>query len=240
MPRYFYDLGLARTVRIHPLRVDRLEIDGPGSSVQRGETRRVRFQANEGQWVRLPGSVLPRRLQLGRGATPTNHPVPPEVLTYNDVAAVPLWRVPETGGYSLDIPNAESDRSRASYRIRLRSLPVRRRTLMMDDALSTRLRPGRWVVHPVDPAADRNGVSSLEASGSTGRGWSAVLLGDDESSGYTDRLGCVTDVGSTTGEVYFAEWVAIAPGRRAGTLGLTLNPRGADVPREECGDRPLY
>lgn len=240
VPRYFYDLGLARTVRLHPLRVDRLEIDGHGTSVQRGETRRVRFRAKEGQWLRLPGSVLPRRLQLGRGAAPTNHPVPPAVFTYNDVAAVPLWRVPETGGYSLDIPNAESDRSRASYRIRLRSLPVRRRTLTMDDPLSTRLRPGRWVVHPVDPRADPRGVSSLEASGATRRGWSAVLLGDDDSSGYADRIGCVTDVGNATVDVDLAEWVVIAPGRRVGTLDLTLNPGGADDPREECGDRPLF
>jgi hypothetical protein len=158
VPRYFYDLGLARTVRLHPLRVDRLEIDGPGTSVRRGETRRVRFRAQEGQWLRLPGSVLPRRVQMGRGATPTRAPVPPAVFTYNDAAAVPLWRVPETGRYSLDIPHAESDRSRATYRIRLRSLPVRRRMLTVDDPLSTRLRPGRWVVHPVDPAADRRRV----------------------------------------------------------------------------------
>lgn len=239
VPRYFYDLGLARTVRLHPLRVDRLEIDGRGTSVRRGETRRVRFRAQEGQWLRLPGSVLPRRLKLGRGAAPTGHSVPPAVFTYNDVAAVPLWRVPETGRYSLDIPHAESDRSRVSYRIRLRSLPVRRRTLTVDDPLSTRLRPGRWVVHPVDPRADRSGVSSLEASGSTARGWRAVLLGDDESSGYTDRIGCVSDVGNATVDVFVAEWVVIAPGRRAGTLDLTLNPRGADHPREECGDRPL-
>jgi hypothetical protein len=226
-------------VRLHPLRVDRLEIDGPGTSVRRGETRRVRFRAQEGHWLRLPGSVLPRRLQMGRGATPTRAPVPPAVFTYNDAAAVPLWRVPETGRYSLDIPHAESDRSRATYRIRLRSLPVRRRMLTVDDPLSTRLRPGRWVVHPVDPAADRRGVSSLEASGSTGRGWSAVLLGDDESSGSTDRIGCVSDAGNATVDVYFAQWVVIAPGRRAGTLDLTLNPGGVDDPREQCGDRPL-
>jgi hypothetical protein len=66
-----------------------------------------------------------------------------------------------------------------------------------------------------------------------------VLLGDDESSGSTDRIGCVSDVGNATVDVYFAQWVVIAPGRRAGTLDLTLNPGGVDDPREQCGDRPL-
>lgn len=237
-PLYFYTVGVARRVRLVPLQVERVEVDGAGTRMELGDTRRIRFRGEAGEWIRVAGGALPQDLHLGLGRVPSAAYQWPTLPTHIGRGTQAVWRLPATGRYSLDVMHAASEVSKPSYSLRIRTVPTyRHRVLTFEEPLRTTLRPGRWALHRVRSSSEGPSgyLSSLEVTNAKSRGWLAVLLGGTQSSGDSGYdYGCVTDEGGASVDVAFADWLLVVPGRSRGSLDLALNPPYADGLRETC------